>query len=67
MDNTGDFYSLNVGSIPTRRTNHASVMELVYVPDLKSGFCGFESRHLHHKENHKENHKEIHALFIVWC
>jgi hypothetical protein len=22
-------------------------MELVYVPDLKSGFCGFESRHPH--------------------
>ena len=47
MDNTGDFYSLNVGSIPTRRTNNAGVMELVYVPDLKSGFCGFESRHPH--------------------
>ncbi|MFM1810729.1 MAG: hypothetical protein RLZZ382_1954, partial [Bacteroidota bacterium] len=22
MDNTGDFYSLNVGSIPARRTNN---------------------------------------------
>ena len=29
MDNTGDFYSLNVGSIPARRTKFANVAELV--------------------------------------
>ena len=35
------------GSIPVSSAKIASVMELVYVPDLKSGFCGFESRHSH--------------------
>ena len=39
MDNTADFYSANMGSIPVRRTskyNSASMGELVDPADLKS-------------------------------
>jgi len=39
MDNTAVFYTVNVGSIPARRTskyNHASMGELVDPADLKS-------------------------------
>ncbi len=39
MDNTADFYSANMGSIPVRRTSkytHASMGELVDPADLKS-------------------------------
>jgi hypothetical protein len=44
MDNTADFYSANMGSIPVRRTskyNSASMGELVDPVDLKStAVCG---------------------------
>ena len=39
----------SVGSSPTKGTKEfADVMELVYISDLKSEFCGFES-HLPHQ------------------
>ena len=39
----------------TRRQKppYGLVMELVYLPDSKSGFCGFESHPGHHKRNPK--------------
>ncbi len=36
MDNTADFYSANVGSIPARRTRQCDCDGMVYVIDLKS-------------------------------
>ena len=47
MDNTADFYSANMGSIPVRRTSkykHASMGELVDPVDLKSTAIGVPVR-----------------------
>jgi hypothetical protein len=33
--------------LPPNFNSNADVMELVYVSDLKSEFCGFESHHPH--------------------
>ena len=42
MDNTGDFYSLNVGSIPARRTKQRSNMSKV--TNVKSGINKVQKR-----------------------
>ena len=42
MDNTGDFYSLNVGSIPARRTKQRSTMSKV--TNVKSGINKVQKR-----------------------
>ena len=47
MDNTAVFYTVNVGSIPARRTskyNSASMGELVDPADLKSAAVGVPVR-----------------------
>ena len=47
MDNTADFYSANMGSIPLRRTskyNYASMGEQVDPADLKSAAAGVPVR-----------------------
>lgn len=52
------------GVVRNTQVHYARMMELVYLPDSKSGFCGFESHFGHHQTKRKRYFMNLDKMLL---